>query len=52
VRIEMASDIRSNIFDKLLINASLNTISTLTRTDCGQVVVRISARYYTDLFYR
>ena len=38
VRIEVAGDIRSRIFDKLLINASLNTISTLTRTDCGQVV--------------
>ena len=40
VRIELATDIRSNIFDKLLVNASLNTISTLTQTDCGQVVVR------------
>jgi len=38
VRIEVASDIRSRIFDKLLINASMNTISTLTRTDCGQVI--------------
>lgn len=47
VRIEMASDIRSNIFDKLLVNASLNTISTLTRTDCGQIVVRDCTDYNT-----
>lgn len=38
VRIEVASDIRSRIYDKLLISASLNTISTLTRSDCGQVI--------------
>ena len=38
VRIEVCDDIRSAVFDKLLINASLNTISSLTHTDCGQVV--------------
>jgi 2-dehydropantoate 2-reductase len=41
VRIDVASDIRSKIFDKLLINASLNTIGALTGTDCGQIVVCI-----------
>ena len=38
VRIEVCDDIRAAVFDKLLINASLNTISSLTHTDCGQVV--------------
>jgi len=38
IQIDIAHDIRAQIFDKLLINCSVNTIGAISRLDCGEIV--------------
>ena len=38
VEVRVSGDIRSAIWDKLMVNASMNSIAALGRADCGEVV--------------
>ena len=55
IQIDIAHDIRAQIFDKLLINCSVNTIGAISRLDCGEIVsnhiyqVKVKRNTFSDL---